>query len=236
LNEGNFRHTEASLVGDVVGGVNGLGVLTVDTSDLNIVLVSNGLEFGHVLGELGESDVNGSSEGSTEVSGARGDVTKVLVVGELGNLLNSVGGAGESVEDGVDVSTVLHGDDSELILFVNPNKEGLVVVMEDTSTRRPVSVEVAGLKETVTFLEEEVIINKLFLNGTVHAFKRVEGTLKVTFEVVASLNDSVHDFKSLFLGNTRSKRISVKVSTNSNSSRLDHLGILFTEGRGNEIS
>ena len=66
----------------------------MDTSDLNVVLVSNGLEFGHVLGELGESDVNGSSEGSTKVGGARGDVTKMVVVGELGNLLNGGGSTG----------------------------------------------------------------------------------------------------------------------------------------------
>ena len=160
----------------------------------------------------------------------------MLVVGEFGNLLNSVGSTGESVEDGVDVSTVLHGDDSELILFVNPNKEGLVVVMEDTSTRRPVSVEVTGLKETVSFLEEEMVINKLLLSSSVHAFKRVEVTLKVTFEVVACLNDGIHNIKSLLLGNTRSERVTSKVSTNSNSSGLDHLGILSIEGRGNEIS
>lgn len=160
----------------------------------------------------------------------------MLVVGEFGNLLNSVGSTGESVEDGVDVSTVLHGDDSELILFVNPNKEGLVVVMEDTSTRRPVSVEVTGLKETVSFLEEEMVINKLLLSSCVHAFKRVEVTLKVTFEVVACLNDGIHNIKSLLLGNTRSERVTSKVSTNSNSSGLDHLGILSIEGRGNEIS
>ena len=65
----------------------------------------------------------------------------------------------------MDVSTVLHGDDSELILLVNPNEESLVVVMEDTSAGRPVSVEVTGLKETITFLEEEMVVDKLLLSS-----------------------------------------------------------------------
>jgi len=207
----------------------------VDTSDLNVVLVSNFLELRHVLGELGESDVNRSSEGSTEVGGAGGDVTKVLVVGELGNLLDGVSGTGKSVENSVDVSTVLHGDDSELILLIDPDKEGLFVVVEDTSARRPVSVEVAGLKETVTLLKEEVIVNELLLDFGFHTLKRVELTLKVTFELVASLDDLVHDLKSLLLGDTRAERVTSKVSTNSNSSGLDHLGVFLTEGRGNEV-
>jgi hypothetical protein len=63
----------------------------------------------------------------------------VLIVGELDDGLNVCGGAGKSVENSVDVSALLHRDDTELILFVNPHKEGLFFVVEDTSAVRPVA-------------------------------------------------------------------------------------------------
>lgn len=42
----------------------------MDTTDLDVELVSDGLEGGEVLGELGELDVDGGSHGGTEVGGA----------------------------------------------------------------------------------------------------------------------------------------------------------------------
>lgn len=71
-------------------------------------------------------------------------------MGELSVLLDVSAGAGESVEDGVDVSTGLHGDDSELILFVNPHEEGLGIVVEDTSAFGPFAVKTASLQESVS--------------------------------------------------------------------------------------
>jgi hypothetical protein len=71
----------------------------------------------------------------------------------------------ESVEDGLDVCTRLHGDDSQLVLFVDPDEEGLVVVVEDASAIGPVSVQAAGLKEAVAFLKEEVVFNELLSLG-----------------------------------------------------------------------
>jgi hypothetical protein len=44
----------------------------------------------------------------------------------------------------------LHGDDSELILFVNPDKEGLFFVVENTSAVGPVTIEASNFEETVS--------------------------------------------------------------------------------------
>ena len=74
----------------------------------------------------------------------------MTVVGELSVLLDVLAGARESVEDGVDVSTWLHGDDSELILFINPHEEGLGIVVEDTSSLGPFTVKSASLQESVS--------------------------------------------------------------------------------------
>jgi len=92
-----------------------------------------------------------SSHGGTKVGRAWGDVTEVLVVGELDDLLDFGGTTGEAVENGVEVSTLLHSNNSKLILFVNPDKEGLVFVVEDTTTVGPVTVKVAWLEETISF-------------------------------------------------------------------------------------
>ena len=74
----------------------------------------------------------------------------MVVVGELGNLLDTGSGTAESLEDLTDVSSLLHGDDSELILLVDPDKESLGIVVEDSSARWPVTVKSAGLEVFVS--------------------------------------------------------------------------------------
>ena len=96
-------------------------------------------------------DMDGGSKSGSEVGGARGDVTQVVVVGEAGFLLNGLSGSGESLEDGSDISTLLHGDDTELILLIDPDEESLGIVVEDTSALWPVAVETTSLKETISF-------------------------------------------------------------------------------------
>jgi hypothetical protein len=71
-------------------------------------------------------------------------------VGELDDFLDLSSTAGKAVEDAVDVSTGLHGNDAELILFVDPDEEGLLFVVEDTTTVGPVAVEATGLQESVS--------------------------------------------------------------------------------------
>ena len=131
-------------------------MLSVDTSDLDEVLVSDGVELFLLLHKLWKLDVHGGSQGGTEVGGAGGDVTEMLVVSELGNSLDVGGGTGESLENGTNVSTLLHGNDSELIFFVNPHEEGLVVVVENTSVLGPVTVESAGLEETIAVPKNKI--------------------------------------------------------------------------------
>ncbi len=74
----------------------------------------------------------------------------MLIVSKLDDRLNMCGGAGESVKNSMDVGTLLHGDDTELILFVNPDKESLFLVVENTSAVWPVAVEASDFEETVS--------------------------------------------------------------------------------------
>jgi hypothetical protein len=80
----------------------------------------------------------------------------VGIVGELGVLLDVGAGSAQSVEDGVEVGTLLHRDDTQLVLFIDPHEEGLVVVVENTSALRPVSVQPTCLQEPITLPTKEV--------------------------------------------------------------------------------
>jgi len=70
LNEACFTHTESSLVRDIVGTVIGLGVLSVDSSDLYVILIGDFVELLLVLAEFWKFDMDGSSHGGTEVGWA----------------------------------------------------------------------------------------------------------------------------------------------------------------------
>ena len=74
----------------------------------------------------------------------------MIVMSELSDFLNGSSCTRKAVENGCNVSTRLHRDNSQLIFFVNPNKEGLVIVVENSSARWPVTVKSASFKETVT--------------------------------------------------------------------------------------
>lgn len=133
LNESLLGSSQSSSVGDVEDTVIGLGMLSMDTSDLYEVLRGDLLELLFLLHELWKLDVDGGSEGGSEIRWARGDVTKMLIVRELADGLDVGGSSAESIENFEDTSSWLHGDDSELILLIDPDEESLGVVVEDTS-------------------------------------------------------------------------------------------------------
>lgn len=134
LDELLLRSSESSSVGDIEDTVIGFSVLSVNSSNLDVVFVGNLVEKCFVLHELWKLDVDGTSHGGTEVSWAGSDVSKMLVVGEFADSFNVLGGSAESVEDLGDSGTWLHGNDSELILLVDPDEESLGVVVENTSS------------------------------------------------------------------------------------------------------
>ena len=123
LHECGLGPAESAPVGDVEDGLGTLGVLTVDAADLHVVLLRDGVELVLLLRELRKSNVDRGSERSSQIGRARRDVPEMAVVGELGHLLNAGGSSAESVEHGEEVGALLHGDDSELVLFVDPDEE-----------------------------------------------------------------------------------------------------------------
>ena len=176
------------------------------STDLHVELVGDALESRPVLHQVGKVDVDGGAEGCSKVGWARSDVTELVVVSERGNTLDVGCSLRQSCEDCTDVSTLLHRDDSKLILLVDPDEEGLLVVVEDASAFRPVSVEVASIQESVSLLEKEVIVDQLLLLGWSHGAEGVECASELTCESVTGLDYLLFNLVPLLSRDSWAKR------------------------------
>jgi len=129
----------------------------MDASDLDVESVGNRLKFSHVRSELGQLNVNRGSKSGSQIRWTRSDVSEVCIVCEAGYLLDLGTCDSKSCENGSNISSILHRNNSKLVLFVDPNKEGLLVVVEDASAFGPISVKVARLEEAIALFEKEVV-------------------------------------------------------------------------------
>ena len=74
----------------------------------------------------------------------------MLVMSKVADSLNVIGSSAESFENGLNIGTILHGNDSELIFLVDPDEESLCSIVVNTSAGWPVSVETARLEESIS--------------------------------------------------------------------------------------
>jgi len=84
-----------------------------------------------------------------------------------------------------------------LIFFINPHKESLVVVVEDTTGLRPLSLKTTRFEVFITTLEQEVVSDKLLTLILSHLTKRVVLALKLTFKGAEGLSNLRLNFKTL---------------------------------------
>merc|ERR1719150_1659262 len=127
------------LVGDVVGVASLTTGLSTGTAGLDCQLLSASLQLVNTfLGPAGQVHVDGGPHAGAQVGGAGVDVAvllgqSVVLAGlRLDGLLNGLDAAGQAGEDSLDVTALLHGDDAGLVLLVDPEQEGLGVVVEDS--------------------------------------------------------------------------------------------------------
>jgi hypothetical protein len=223
LGELNFVAAEAAQVGDVEDAVVGLGVLAVGAADLDVVLVGDSLHLVLFLLELREVDVDGGTHAGTEVGGAGRDVAEVVVVGELGDFLDLGGGDGEALEDLADVGALLHGDDAELVLFVDPHEEGLVVVVENATSLGPLTLKTAGLEVLVSALEKEVVGDEGVALGVGHRGERIVLALEFAVEGGEGLGDFGLDLAALLGGDGGAEGEFGEVAGDTDAGGVDHL-------------
>jgi len=153
----------------------------------------------------------------------------VRVVLELGDLLNLGGSNGETLEDLTDVGALLHGNDSELILLVNPDEESLGVVVEDTTALGPFTLKTAGLEVLVATLEEEVVSDKGVTLSGGHFREGVVLALKVTIKGIKSLDDQSLSLKTVFSADGGSEGEISEITCNTDSGRVDHCVLISWE-------
>ena len=141
------------LVGDIVGVASLTTGLSTGAAGLDCQLLSASLQFVNaLLGPAGEVDVDGGPHAGAEVGGAGVDVSvllgqSVLLPGlGLDGLLDGGDAAGQAGEDSLDVAALLHGDDAGLVLLVDPQQEGLGVVVEDSTALGPVTLHTGNLE------------------------------------------------------------------------------------------
>merc|ERR1719291_1259145 len=195
LDELNLGVSEPVLVGDVVGVSSLATRLSTGSTGLQVKLLATSLELGHaVLGPARQINVHRGPHASSKVGWAGVDVTEPLVETEvlarllLHRVLDSLDTLGKPGEDLLHVSSLLHGDDAELILLVDPDEESLLLVVEDTTTLRPVTLHAGNGKVPVSGDEEEVVVNELLADLLVHASQRVVVSGKVRGEVLDSVD------------------------------------------------
>jgi len=79
---------------------------------------------------------------------------------------------------------LLHGNDLEMVFFVDPNEEVLLVVVPDISRVRSISGHASGGKKgRNSLVKEELVRNELFLVLFGHVGKTVVLALEFTIEL-----------------------------------------------------
>jgi hypothetical protein len=98
----------------------------------------------------------------------------------LDRVSDSLDAAGKALKDSKDITAVLHGDDAKLILLIDPDKEGLGIIVEDATALGPVTLHASHLQVRVPGHEEEVVIHKLLADLLIHASERIVLSSKIT--------------------------------------------------------
>lgn len=151
------------------------------------------------------------------------DVTELLGQEEflaglsLDRVTDGLDSAGEPLEDSLDVTTLLHGDDPELILLIDPDKEGLVGVVEDATALGPVALHTGNLQVGVARHEEEVVIDELLPDGLIHASEGIVVAGEVTLEAGEGRLDKVLNTDTLLLGDSGGETESLDGTTNTDA-------------------
>jgi len=220
--------SQTVLVGNVIGVSSLAARFTTGSTGLDSELLAPLLEaVDTVLGPSGQVNVDRGPHASAQVGGAGVDVAELggnlEVLARLGldGVLDSLDASGQPLEDSLDVTALLHGDDSELILLVDPDQEGLGLVVENATALGPVALHTGHLQVGVTGHEEEMVIDQLLADLLVHAGQAVVVASQVAFELGESVLHQVLNTDTLLLGDSGGKTESLDGAADTDSDRVD---------------
>jgi len=216
------------LVGNVIGVSSLAARFTTGSTGLDSELLAPLLEsVDTVLGPSGQVNVDRGPHASAQVGGAGVDVAELggnlEVLARLGldGVLDSLDASGQPLEDSLDVTALLHGDDSELILLVDPDQEGLGVVVENATALGPVALHAGHLEVGVTGHEEEMVIDQLLADLLVHASQGVVVAGQVAGELGEGTLHQVLNANALLLGDSGGQTESLDGATHTDPDGVD---------------
>merc|ERR1719435_226419 len=144
LDQLDLRVSKTMLVGDVISASSLAARFSAGSTGLDSELFTASLELvNRFLGPAREVNVDGGTHTSSKVGGAGVDIavllgeSKVLATFSLDRVSNSLDTASKTSKDSLDISSLLHGDDSCLVLLIDPEKEGLGSIVEDSTALWP---------------------------------------------------------------------------------------------------
>jgi len=228
LDELDLGVAQTMLVGDIVGDASLAARFTAGTTGLNLEFFTSLLKsIEAFLGPAGEIHVDGGPHAGTKVGGAGVDIAVLGVKHEflaalgLDGVTDGLDTAGEALKDGPDVTTVLHGDDPKLILFINPDEEGLLSIVVDTTTLGPVALHTSHSEVGITRHEEEVIVDELLADLLVHASQGEVLSSEITGELTEGALHEVLNAYALVLGDAGGKTEAVNAAANADPDGVD---------------
>jgi hypothetical protein len=228
LDKLNLGVAQAMFVGNVVG-VTGLATrFAAGTTGLQAKSFAPLLQLvNRVLGPAGQVNVDGGTHASAQVGGAGVDVAelggeqKLLATLGLDGLTDSGDALGETLEDTLDITALLHGDDAELILLVDPDQEGFGSIVEDATALGPVTLHTSDFQVGVTRHEEEMVIDELLAGGLVHAGQGVVGASEIAGQLGEGALHQGLNINTLLLGDAGGKTEAFDGTANADPSGVD---------------
>jgi len=228
LDKLNLRVSKTMLVGDVVGAACLTTRFSTGSTGLHMEFLTASLELvNRLLGPAREVNMDGGTHTSSKIGGAGVDESvlfresKVLATLSLDRVSNSLDTTSKTSKDTLDITALLHGDDSHLILLIDPEKEGLGSVVEDSTALWPVTLHTSNSEVTVSTDEEEVIINKLLTDSFIHTSKRIVVTSKIIGELAKSAAHQLLNINTLLLGDSGGETESINAATNTDTGGVD---------------
>jgi len=233
LDQLNLGVSETVLVGDVISVSSLTARFSAGSTGLNSELLASCLELvNSLLGVSGKINVDGGSHASSKIGWAGVDVSVLLgegiVLARLGldGIANSLDSTGKTSEDSLDVSSLFHGDDTGLILLIDPHKEGLSVIVEDSTTLGPVTLHTSNCQVSVSADKKEVVIDELLSDSFIHASEWVVLASKISIESLKGRGHHLLNVNSLLLGDSGGETESINITSNTDTGRVDwHSGL-----------
>jgi len=228
LDKLDLRVTKTMFVGNVIGVSSLATRFTTGTTGLQVKSLTPGLQaINAVLGPAGQVNVDGGTHASAQVGGARVNVTElggeqeVLARFSLDGVTDSLDASGEPFEDSLDITSLLHGNDTELILLIDPDQEGLVGIVENTTAFGPITLHTSDLQVGVTRHEQEMVINELLADLLVHSSQSIVVASEVTRQLGEGVLHQSLNIDTLLFGDAGGETKALDGTSNTDSARVN---------------